>query len=407
MISNATTASFVEKVFEGVLADRGKLAPWSPKAAQTCDDLRMASPSEDQLLAVLRRELRDPALEIAEPPKPVGRGVQAEVWALRLAATRSEHCVPLVLRVFRGGDQDEQARYETAFQNALAEQGFPAPRVIAAGVERDGLGGAFMLMEWLPGRPLDQLIAPVLGLAVAAALLGFAWVGAIALALILIAATRPALRLHALSGERVLASLERSGISRERALAEGWIPLLEERAERLGLDGIRPALGWLRDNLPQAGRLVACHGDYHPGNLMVTWRRLSGVIDWASATVAPAEFELGWTLIQPCLTAKLPPSLPKRVRLALDEVMRPVMFFATAPVRWSYRLFRSLDARRLDVFSALATARALVLYAEVRLENPWHNPRTMRLLCRRFERYTRLAITLPDHVIRGEVNPTD
>ncbi len=111
--------------------------------------------------------------------------------------------------------------------------------------------------------------------------------------------------------------------------------------------------------------------------------------------------------VQPCLTAKLPPSLPKRVRLVLDEVMRPVIFFATAPVRWSYRLFRSLDARRLDAFAALATVRALVLYAEVRIENPWHNPRTMRLLCRRFERYTGVAITLPDHVIRGEANPTD
>ena len=138
---------------------------------------------------------------------------------------------------------------------------------------------------------------------------------------------------------------------------------------------------------------------------MVTWRRISGVIDWSSATIAPAEFELAWTLIQPCLIAQLPTSLPRRVRLALDEVMRPAIFLGTAPVRWSYRLVRGLDGPRLRIFAALAALRALILFAEIRAENPWHNPRSMRLLCRRFERYSGVAVTLPEHVIRGEPTP--
>ena len=150
---------------------------------------------------------------------------------------------------------------------------------------------------------------------------------------------------------------------------------------------------------------MVCHGDYHPGNMMVTARGLSGVIDWTSATVATAEFELAWSLIQPYLTAQLPEALPKRVRFALDEAMRPLIFLGTAPVRWIYRLLRPLNAQRLRVFAALAAIRALMLLAEIRLDNPWHNPRTMRLLCRRFEHYTGEPISLPDHVILGLPRP--
>jgi aminoglycoside phosphotransferase (APT) family kinase protein len=364
----------------------------------------MASLEGDRLVTVLRRVLNDPGLTLAAQPTRVGRGVESEAWVVQLDTAHSEHRMPLVVRLFHGGDRDAQARYEAAFQNALADQGFPAPRVIGVGAECDGLGGAFTVMERLPGRPLMGLILPLAVVATGAALLDVGWIGALGVTLYLIAATRPALRLHAVPGERILDSLEHAGVPRDRAIAAGWIPLLEQRAATLGLDELNPALAWLRDNLPKDGRLVACHGDYHPGNLMVTWRRLSGVIDWSSATVAASEFDLAWTLIQPCLTAQLPTSLPRRVRLALDEAMRPLIFLGTAPVRWIYRSLRRLDDRRLRVFAALAAIRALLLFAEIRLENPWHNPRTIRLLCRRFERYTGVPVTLPDYVVRGEAN---
>ena len=360
---------------------------------------------DDRLLFALRRALGDTGAELAEPPVEVGRGVQARVWAVRLDAALSEHCGPLVVRVFEASDQDAQARYEGAVQNALVEQGFPTPSVLAVGSEADGLGHAFMVMERLPGRPLMDLISVVALGSVAAGLLGIGWVGYIGIALYLAVATRPLSRLHGLDGERFLASLQSAGVPRERALAAAWIPLMQERTELLGIDGMTPAFDWLRANLPTEGKLVVCHGDYHPGNLMVTARGLSGVIDWTSATVAAAEFDLAWSLIQPYLNAQLPQALPVRVRFALDEAMRPLIFLGTAPIRWIYRLLRPLNAKRLKVFAALAALRALVLLAEVRVDNPWHNPRTMRLLCRRFEHYTGECISLPDHVIEGLPRP--
>lgn len=368
----------------------------------------MQSPeADDRLLPALRRALADPDLEIGEPARLVGRGVQAQVWAVRLQAARAEHRGPLVVRIFDTPGQDAQARYEEAIQNALAEQGFPAPRVVAVGAEADGLGRAFLVMEQLPGRPLMQLLPALAVVAGVAALLGVGWIGGLGFALYLAVATRPALRLHALDVEAVLACLERAAVPRERALAAAWVPLLEERAAALGLQAMTPAFDWLRAHLQEGGPLAVCHGDYHPGNLMVTPTRLSGVIDWTSATVAPAEFELAWSLIQPCLTAQLPRGLPRRVRLALDEAMRPLIFLGTAPVRWIYRLVRPIDTDRLRVFAALAALRALMLFAEIRFDNPWHNPRSMRLLCRRFERYSGQPIVLPESVILGRATAAE
>jgi aminoglycoside phosphotransferase (APT) family kinase protein len=331
--------------------------------------------------------------------------VQAEVWGLRLDSDCPAHRVPLVVRLFHGGEQDEQARYEGAIQNALAAQGFPAPRVLAVGGTQVDLGGAFLVMEQLSGRPLMGALGPLAVLAGVAAGLGLAWVGVVGFALYLGVVTHTLLRLHAVDPEPVLEAIRTAGVPPERALVSAWIPRLQERVTRLGLDGLRPALDWLSENLAEDGAPVVCHGDYYAGNLMVTARGPSGVIDWTSATVAPAEFDLSWSFIQPCLTAQLPRSLPRRVRLALDEAMRPLIYLGTAPLRWAYRLWRPLDGHRLRVYAALGAVRALVLFAEVRLENPWHNPRSMRLLCRRFERYTGVPIELPEEVILGLATP--
>ncbi|MGH7335195.1 MAG: phosphotransferase [Candidatus Rokuibacteriota bacterium] len=52
---------------------------------------------------------------------------------------------------------------ERAIQNTLADLGFPAPRVFLTNADPEILGGAFLVIERMPGRPL--LAAQRLGVA--------------------------------------------------------------------------------------------------------------------------------------------------------------------------------------------------------------------------------------------------
>ena len=50
----------------------------------------------------------------------------------------------------------QRAPREAAVQNALAELGYPAPRVFLAEARIEPLGGPFLIMERMPGRSLGS-----------------------------------------------------------------------------------------------------------------------------------------------------------------------------------------------------------------------------------------------------------
>ena len=355
-------------------------------------------PLEGALLGFLRGELGDPDLGYAELPHRLGGGVQARVVGFRLRTQRADLSGPLALRLFHGEDQDEQARFEGAVQRALHELGYPAASVPFIGSEDDELGGSFLVMEQLAGRPFLDATFAIIGLCVLAGVLGLGFVVLLLIAFYLVVTLRPLLRLHALPVASFLESLEREGISLARVSVAGWLDVLERRSERLGLEGLRPAFDWLRAERPAEPQQCVCHGDYHPGNLMVSRRGLTGVIDWANASVAPRELELSWSLIQPRLVAQLPTGLPLVVRRGLDELMRPLTWIGGLSTRAGYRLFHRLDRPRLRYYSAFNCVRALVLLAEVRERNPWHSRRTMDLLASRFRALSGVEVEIPEHI---------
>ena len=140
------------------------------------------------------------------------------------------------------------------------------------------LGGAFLVMERLAGRPL--LDARRIG------------VGSVL--------AEMQLRLHALDAEVLLRALDREGppIGREVATFEGHLARLERRIADASLHGLTQAMRWLSEHRPPDGPArVICHGDLHPQNILMADGRVTGVIDWPNVVVADREFDVAATRV--------------------------------------------------------------------------------------------------------------
>ncbi len=271
-----------------------------------------------------------------------------------------------------------RALRERAIQNALAVQGYPAPRVLAASADRSTLGAGFLVMERATGRPLldDRLRGVSATLADAQA------------------------RLHALDAEPLLRALDDEGrvagggFDRRVVGYEGHLAALDRRIRAAGLTGLGPGLRWLLDRRPAGGPRVICHGDFHPQNLLAEGGRVTAVLDWPNALVAEPECDVAATLIILRLTPVEVFPVPAALRL-LVAALRPIM---TARYLARYRRARALDGSRLRYYEAGACMRGLVRAAEARVAgdaNPLDASSFGERLAARFARVSGVPVALP------------
>ena len=301
-------------------------------------------------LTHLRADLHAPDLSYATAPTAISGGFDTRIFAFSLSGAPGPWSAPLILRVMDPAHDPQRALRERAIQNALAAQGYPAPRVLASSADRTPLGAGFLVMERAVGRPLldDRIRGVSLTLADAQA------------------------RLHALDPEPVLRALDDEGRAAgggfDRAVVgyEGHLASLDRRVRRAGLTGLAAGLRWLLDHRPAAGPRVICHGDFHPQNLLAQGGRVTAVLDWPNALVAEAECDVAATLVILRLTpiAVLPVPAPLRPLVA---VLRPIM---TARYLARYRRARALDPARLAYYEAGACMRGLVRAGEARVAGP-------------------------------------
>jgi aminoglycoside phosphotransferase (APT) family kinase protein len=346
----------------------------------------MTEPAQP-LLEHLRAELHEPGLGYAEPPVSLTGGFDTRIFTFRLSGAPEPFSIPLILRILGRQHPPARALTERATQNAVAELGYPAPRVLLASPDPAIVGGAFLVMERLAGRPL-----------LAARRLGVASV-----------LVETQLRLHALDAEVLLKALDREGqasttadgppISREVVTFEGHLARLERRIAHGSLRGLEKAIAWLADHQPTGeGRRVICHGDFHPQNILMTGGRVTGVIDWPNVIVADPAFDVASTRVilglVPVGVLGVPPALRGLVAIA-QRVL------AARYVR-GYRRRQPLDATRLAYHEALACMRGLVRTAEARLApigesgvNPLDASVFGERLAARFARITGVALRLP------------
>ena len=245
--------------------------------------------TDAQLLRYLAKRFDRPDLAYAATPSRIKGGFDAAIFGFMLEHAPQELAGPLILRLAQASADPLRVRLEAVVQNALAAMAFPAPRVAVIETSAAALGGPFVIMERLAGRPLAHEVDKLgEGASLAAKLRGMMGLPAL-FRQISTTWVDIQLRLHDLAAEPLLQAVADAGLDQRAVTFEGQRARLAASIEGAGLSGLSPALTWLEANHPgPPERATICHGDFHPLNIMAESGRVTGVIDWANVVVARA-----------------------------------------------------------------------------------------------------------------------
>ena len=312
----------------------------------------------NNLLAYLRFELDNQQVTFLSSPTPVKGGFDTRIFSFQLKGVPSEVSCPLILRLF-GKSSQNRATFESAVQNAVADSGYPAPRVFFICTDESVLGGSFMIMELIPGQPMANLPVEIIPEMLAKA----------------------HLHLHSIDAEPVRNALDVAGVHRDRYSIEGRFGWIVERIEAGGFDWLQLGLRWIVETRPvDPVRLVVCHGDFHPINILTQEGEVTGVVDWSGFLISDPAYDIGITRV-------------------LGTVAAPFLF---PEVNWIqlfdryhdyYQRKCPVDPARVEYYEAFRCLWALLEGSEGHAA--WGHPETMRRLSEHFEKITRVRLTLP------------
>jgi aminoglycoside phosphotransferase (APT) family kinase protein len=216
----------------------------------------------------------------ATRPTPISGGFWASIYGFQLADPPAGVSGPLVLRVMP--DRDAGLR-ETIVQRAVADQGYPTPRVLLGGFD-ERLGGPFMVMERVDGAQLLE------GLNIGRALLTLPKTLR-RLAHQLSSAT---LQLHDLDPRPVSDAFDAAGVDIGSLGPEARLAEIRNAARSTGA-GFDALLAWLEARRPVFTPVVVCHGDIHPFNMLVTEDGSFTMLDWTNGCLCRREYDVGCT----------------------------------------------------------------------------------------------------------------
>jgi aminoglycoside phosphotransferase (APT) family kinase protein len=295
----------------------------------------------DDLLTVVRRTIGDSDVEFAAAPEALTGGFWARLVSFQLLGAPPDWSGPLVARVMPDA---ATAAKETAFQGAVAAQGYPTPRVLAAGGPGEGIDGqAYLVMELAPGRPL---LAGLDGVRVVTQLPSLVRRLPATLADVLA-------HLHQLDPAPAIHALDAAGVGLPDL--PSMLALLEETAVMVGRSDLAAAAASLATRRPrEEGDLVLCHGDLHPFNLIVADDGRVTVLDWSTAVVAPAGYDVGFTSL---LLAEPPVVVPRPLQPIIRRAGR---LLSRRFVQAYERAAGPIDDDTLAWYQAIACLRALV-----------------------------------------------
>jgi len=201
-------------------------------------------------------------VEVEGEPSSAGEGMDNEVHFvdLRGEGLPASWQAPLVVRVQPDADRYEVAQAEVAVQRWCQTVDYPTPEVLALCAPGELTDASAQVMVRAPGVPMIEAMLPMIWRAPGLATL---------LADLLV-------RLHRRPIEHFPLAEVSLARRRLRPVYE-WAEVLDEAALRQALERTEALLPFLEDH-----PAVACHGDFHPLNVLVDGRRAS-VIDWTDA----------------------------------------------------------------------------------------------------------------------------
>ncbi len=376
------------------------------------------------LLAFLRRALGAPNLDYEKTPTQKAGGGQALVFALSLSDPRNETewgTIPLICRVSRMRvDYDSLPCTASpigtvaAFQQGLADLGYPAPRVVAAGTHHDGIGTPFIVMERMKGLSVSAYLGFAMLLWVG---LSFLWrsvaytawepyfpflappipgiVGSIIFLAFLGSSARGLICLHRLPADRLTETLTAQGIHPgEVVFSHETLNRLDQQIRQTGARELRPGLEWLRAHLPSDdARQTACHLDHHPGNVMLSRWRISGVIDWTTAMIAEPEYDIAWNRIVNIAVWFAVSGLPEPFRSMAGYTGTALMWIVERLQELLYRTQRDVERGKVRYYAAYLSLLLLASGFEGLTAGTEDSGRGRRALRRRFRRATGLRLS--------------
>lgn len=294
------------------------------------------------LLPYLREASRASDLAFAARPARMLGGFDTLVYAFELRDALAPLTGGLVLRVYRDARGPERAQREACVQNAVAALGYPTPRVLLTCLDRTVLGGAFLVMQRLPGRVmLDSFFGPRIVRMPA-----------------LLAALQ--VRLHALDPQALRRQLEAAECSGEGMSVTSDLVSMQSRIAAARLTGLEPGAQWLLAHRPPpAASPAICHGDFHPLNVLLDGRAVSGVLDWAWSKIDDPAWDVGATV---ALITQGPLALPGILRGPVIAVRR---WLVNRYLR-AYAALRPIDLAAVRYYEALRCLAMLIEAGEHR-----------------------------------------
>ncbi len=107
-----------------------------------------------KLISYLKKELKSSKIEYNSALTPLLGGNFTRMFRFGLSGVGDELSKHLVLRLFPRIQDNDFVIWESTLQNVLLDEEFPVARVHFVCIDKSILGGAFIIMEHLPGQML-------------------------------------------------------------------------------------------------------------------------------------------------------------------------------------------------------------------------------------------------------------
>jgi aminoglycoside phosphotransferase (APT) family kinase protein len=227
-----------------------------------------------KLIAYLRDQLNEPMIGYESALTQLEGGFETHIYRFELKGAHKEFTKPLVLRLYPESSGIGSVVWESIVQNALAAEGYPVAKVRMLCVDMSILGGAFFIMDFLPGEAMAaapvETIPELLGKAHAA--------------------------LHSIDPKPLVKSLGERGIDESLCRLDNRFEGLKDKASKF--PWLRDAVDWLIERRPpEPEQLALCHHDFHPGNILVQGGMVTGVLDWPGFLIADPALDIANTIV--------------------------------------------------------------------------------------------------------------
>ena len=327
------------------------------------DNSTEAGRISDRLIVYLRDQLKNPKIEYREPLMKLQGGYETSIYRFQLEGIGGDLSQHLVLRLYPQFYGTQNAIWESTVQNVLAGERYPVARVHQLCTDMNVLGGAFFIMDYIPGQPLmfaaTEKVPELMGK---------------------IHAT-----LHLIDPRPLIESFETQGVDHYEYSFNSRVNWLKNKAQKY--PWIAKAVNWFVDNKPPEPALLSvCHGDFHALNILVNEGQVTGVLDWPGFAIADPVFDVANTLV--LIT------IPSKYLIASMEGFSSVNWDLAAELYLSaYQAQRDLDLTNMDYYRVRRCLMGLIQGVEG--QKIWQHPLIVADLVGYIEKITGILIEMP------------